>query len=230
MLPKILQPYTILVDFLAQALGPDYEIALQDLTSEEHAIVAIANNHISGRRVGSPLTDAALQMLKSKAYESNEFLTNYKGISEDGRLLRSSTMFIKDENDTPVGLLCINFDASRYADLSRKLLSIVHPESFIQNASFETESDNPLIKKPAAPSITENFPIDISALMQKIFTDCTASLETPVDRLTQHERREVIAALNNQGFFQLKGAIAFLSKKLSCSPATLYRCLNEISE
>lgn len=228
MLSKNLQPYMILVDFLAQTLGPDYEIVLQDLTSEEHAIIAIANNHISGRHIGSPLTDAALQMLTSKVYENHPFICNYKGLSEDGRVFRSSTMFIKNEKNIPIGLLCINFDDSRYTELSRRLFSIIHPEDFCKTSVAPNRPGRPSDAYDGA--MTENFPIDISTLMQKIFTDCTASLETPIDRLTQHERRDIIAALNHQGFFQLKGAIAFLTKKFACSAATIYRCLNEISE
>ena len=59
----ILEQYKILVDFLGKALGPDYEVVLQDLTDRKNAIIAIANNHISGRQIGSPLTNTALQLL-----------------------------------------------------------------------------------------------------------------------------------------------------------------------
>ena len=66
MTSDILQQYKILVEFLGKALGPDYEVVLQDLTSKNNAIIAIANGHISGRTIGSPLTNEALQMLYSK--------------------------------------------------------------------------------------------------------------------------------------------------------------------
>ena len=72
-----LQQYVTIVEFLGKTLGPDYEIVLQDLNPEHQAIVAIANGHISGRRVGGPLTDASLQMLSSRAYESND-LTSWR--------------------------------------------------------------------------------------------------------------------------------------------------------
>ena len=44
-----LEPYRTLVSFLGEALGPDYEVVLHDLTSEEGTIAAIVNNNISGR-------------------------------------------------------------------------------------------------------------------------------------------------------------------------------------
>lgn len=231
----ILQHYTVLVEFLGKALGPDYEVVLHDLSSKDFAIAAIANGHISGRKAGGPLTDAALRMLSSRAYETDDFLSNYRGIAPNGHILRSSTMFIRDEEGRPMGLLCINFDDWRYKELTEKLLSIIHPESFLdQHPAYtqplmqRTEETSAPQEKAAAP-ITENFSMDIPALMQKIFDDATASLETPVDRLNQFERREIVEQLNEQGLFQLKGAVSFVARKFSCSNATIYRYLSEIS-
>lgn len=231
---EILQHYTILVEFLGKALGPDYEVVLHDLSSKDLAIAAIANGHISGRKIGGPLTDAALRMLSSRAYESEDFLSNYKGIAPNGHILRSSTMFIRDEERKPIGLLCINFDDWRYKEVTEKLFSVIHPESFpghhpaVSRPLQDKDSADPTPRKVSAP-ITENFSMDIPALMQKIFDDATASLETPIDRLNQFERREIVEQLNEQGLFQLKGAVSFVARKFSCSNATIYRYLSEIS-
>lgn len=227
----ILLHYTTLVEFLGRTLGPDYEVVLHDLSSKDLAIAAIANSHISGREVGGPLTDAALRMLSSKAYETDDFLCNYKGLAQNGHVLRSSTMFIRDEERRPIGLLCINFDDHRYQELQQNLLSIIHPDTFqkespTQPASAPEEAAAP---SKAATPITESFSMDIPALMQKMFDDATASLETPIDRLNQYERRDIVEQLNEQGLFQLKGAVSFVARKFSCSNATIYRYLSEIS-
>lgn len=228
---NILQQYTTLVDFLGYTLGPDYEVVLQDLTPEVNSIIAIANGHISGRKVGSPLTNAAMQMLTSKAYETSDFLSNYTGIAENGHILRSSTMFIKDSYGKPIGLLCINFDDSRYVALQDRLTNIIHPESFSKNSMYFDKRISALQKKSVTPSapIKENFSMDIPSLMQHIFTDATANLPTPIDRLNQNERKEIISRLHEHGLFQLKGAISFVARKFSCSTATIYRYLSEIT-
>lgn len=228
---NILEQYKILVEFLGKTLGPDYEVVLQDLTSHNNAIIAIANGHISGRSIGSPLTNAALQMLSSKAYEKNDYLYNYKGITENGHALRSSTMFIKDSNGKPIGLLCINFDDSRYLEVSQLLQSIIHPLNFDTKAPQFDKTPAVTLEDTSTQytSMTENFAVDISSLMQKIFEDSTSDLLTSPDRLNQHERKEVMIKLNEQGLFQLKGAISFVAKKFSCSSATVYRYLSEIT-
>lgn len=227
----ILQHYTTLVKFLGKTLGPDYEVVLHDLSSKDFAIAAIANEHISGRKAGGPLTDAALRMLSSRAYERDDFLCNYKGLAENGHVLRSSTMFIRDEKRRPIGLLCINFDDHRYQDLQEKLFSIVHPDTFVEKSPAK---DRSFSEKAGAPSrsaqpITESFSMDIPALMEKMFEDAASSLETPIDRLNQFERRDIVEKLNEQGLFQLKGAVSFVARKFSCSNATIYRYLSEIS-
>lgn len=231
MISNILQPYIPLVEFLGQTLGPDYEIVLQDLTPEHNCIIAIANGSISGRTVGSPLTNAALQMLSGKLYESHDFLVNYKGIAENGHVLRSSTMFIKDSSGIPVGLLCINFDDSRFMELHEKLMAVIHPASASANvpAFSKTLSFSSSETSDSIPEITEHFSMDIHSLMQKIFDDTTASISTPLDRLTQSERKELIRQLHDRGLFQLKGAISFVAGQFSCSSATIYRYLSEIN-
>lgn len=231
MKPDILQHYTTLVEFLGKTLGPDYEIVLHDLDSKDLAIAAIANAHISGRKIGGPLTDAALRMLSSKTYETKNFLCNYRGLAQNGHVLRSSTMFIRDTERRPIGLLCINFDDHRYQELHQKLLSVVHPGTFLEEtpaAALPVMEEGSSASKTAAP-ITESFSMDIPTLMQKMFDDATATLETPIDRLNQFERRDIVEQLNEQGLFQLKGAVSFVARKFSCSNATIYRYLSEIS-
>ena len=64
----LLQHYVKLTEFLGQALGPDYEVALHDLTDKNRSIIAIANNHVSGREIGAPLTNVALSILQDPAH------------------------------------------------------------------------------------------------------------------------------------------------------------------
>ncbi|MEG0321300.1 MAG: PAS domain-containing protein, partial [Oscillospiraceae bacterium] len=99
----LLRQYMKLTEFLGYALGPDYEVALHDLTDQNKSIIAIANNHISGRQVGAPMTNVGLKTLRDKSYERENYLLHYRGLSVRGKMLRSSTMFIKD-GTVPVGM------------------------------------------------------------------------------------------------------------------------------
>ena len=235
MTPDMLQQYSVIVQFLGKTLGPDYEVVLHDLNPEHNKIVAIANSHVSGRNIGSPLTNASLKMLIDKAYETDDFLCTYKGIAENGRMLRSSTMFIKDAQGHPAGLLCINFDDSRYLQLHDTLMSVLHPQEYLESCPVLKKSGSSITPVSAASSesqkrepITENLSMDIPSLMHKMFADATVSIPTPADRLNQQEKKDIIEKLHKQGLFQLKGAITFVAEQFSCSSATIYRYLSEL--
>lgn len=77
-----LEPYRTLVSFLGEALGPDYEVVLHDLTSEEGTIAAIVNNNISGRTEGAPLSNMALRFIHGRVYEKQPYVAGYQGASQ----------------------------------------------------------------------------------------------------------------------------------------------------
>ena len=209
----ILQHYIKLTEFLGKALGPDYEVALHDLTRKDRSIIAIANSHISGRKLGAPLTNMALSILRDKSYEHTDYHLHYYSINVNGKDLRSSTFFIKD-NGKLISLLCINFDDSRYMELHEKLFSLIHPGNFVKNISSGIAESKENVKDLSS-RITENFAIDVASLREQIFNDATASFTTPVDRLNQNERKEIMIKLYEQGLFQLKGSIPFVAKRFS---------------
>lgn len=218
---ELIRRYTLLIEFLGHMLGPDYEIALHDLTCKKPSIIAIANGHVSGRSIGAPLTNMAIQLIAEKAYLTQKWKLNYRGLSTNGKVLRCSTLFIKDEHNTLVGLLCINFDDSRYRDLSEKIFSLCHPDDYADtNISI---------------SITENveqetFYNSISAATDAAIQTVTNNAKVPTDRLTQVERMEIIQLLDQKGIFLLKGAIPIVAKQLSCSQASIYRYLSKIKQ
>lgn len=230
MTESMIQQYSILVDFLGHALGSDYEIVLHDLENPKRSIAAIANSHISGRGIGSPLTDTALSLITQKKYTDSDFLVNYKGVTKDGNVIRSSTMFIKDGEGIPVGLLCINFDDSRFIDLHDQLLSIAHPLSFLKKYSTHTIRDIDSYDLEPTANLTENMPTDINSLMRTIYQNTVSELNIPVDRLNQDERLKIIENLHEKGFFKLKGSVQYAARHLQCSTSSIYRYINNIKD
>lgn len=226
----ILRRFTILVDFLGKALGPDYEVTLHDLDPENNCIVAIANGRISGRNVGSPLTNVALKMIAQKQYENTDYNLNYTGLLASGKTIRSSTMFIKDDDGEPVGLLCINFDDSRFHSLSDSILKLVHPDDFVHHHYFPMDASSKRSHSFSPPDdeTAENFHNDVAGLMKEIFDEAAGMINVPLDRLTQAERTQFIAQLHERGLFRLKGAVQYAAEQLSCSQASIYRYLSKV--
>lgn len=211
------------MDFLGKVLGPDFEIALHEIDTENQSIIAIANGHVSGRGVGAPITDLGLQMIKNKIYEKNDYILNYKGISRTGKILRSSTIFIKDDDGSLLGMLCINFDDSRYLNISRQVLQLCQ-------SHFSSQDDLTLLSEPNTLSdAVENFPETLKEVIETVLNDYLKTHNIPGDRLTQTEKIQIVDLLNQKGIFLLKGSVSQVSKKLHCSEPTVYRYLGTIN-
>jgi len=231
MTEKLLKRYSLLVDFLGKALGPDYEVTLHDLDPKNSSIVAIANGRVSGRTLGSPLTKTTQEMLARKQYEENDYLLNYTGQLASGKTIRSSTMFIKDDSGKPVALLCINFDDSRFQEISDSLIKLIHPSDFAREQFFPSLGNAHKKSAPASPSAehqAENFHNDVPSLMKALFDEVAAAITIPLDHLTQEEKTQFIAQLNDRGLFRFKGAVQYTTERLSCSQASIYRYLSKV--
>ncbi|MDF8149821.1 PAS domain-containing protein, partial [Listeria monocytogenes] len=82
---------------------------------------AIANSHVSGRTLESPLSAFASELVQNKAYLKEDFLCDYKALIGKSKLVRGSTFFIKN-SDELVGILCINHDTSMMRDLVCRII------------------------------------------------------------------------------------------------------------
>ena len=206
-----LKKYLPLVDFLAEVLGKNTEAVLLDVEDLDHSIVAIRNGYISGRSVGSPATNVALKLMNEDRYRDCDFFANYRGVSADGRKLRSSTFFLRDDEKNLVGMLCVNIDL-RVFDQFRDYI-------------------NGLIDVPQAPEDTvEQFSSSIEGMVHESIQNAIKELGVPPTHLCQDERIEIVKKLNANGTFLLKGTISQVAARLCVSEATIYRYLNGIKK
>lgn len=222
--PHMLRQYTQLTEFLGRVLGPDYEVAFHDLTNKDRSLVAIANNNISDRDVGAPLTNVALKILADHSYQNSDYRVHYHGKTVHGKPLRSSTLFIKDEQGEPVGLLCINFDDHRYQELSEKILGLCHPDIFVEtNFAYDKE-----LLTPAEDDVVETYPRTSEGTASEAVAEVLREKGLTAQRLTLDERMDIICQLDSQGIFLLKGAVKDVAESLECSPASVYRYLTNL--
>src|SRR5690554_807829 len=109
---------------LSNALGPHTEVVLHDLLNPERSILAIANGHVTGRKVGGsvlggPRRDqgfiAVRRAMEDRSSSDPVMVENYSTFAPDGRPLRSSTVVYRDSSGQSFASLCINADLSGVA-------------------------------------------------------------------------------------------------------------------
>lgn len=209
---KYLEPYVPMMDFLAAFLGKSTEIVLHDLTDWHCSVVAIRNGHISGREVGSPVTDLALQVLNEAKYKDVPYISGYQSRAKNGHVLKSATYFIHDNHRNIVGMMCLNTDCQnmvRARDLMTEMIAAM-------NIPEETGE------------VTETFNVNVMDLIASNFTKVYPDVSVRPQDLGQKEKLEIVAQLSEMGTFLMKGAVGYVAERLEVSVPTIYRYLNMV--
>ena len=204
-----LKKYIPLVDFLAEVFGDDAEVVLQDVSDFNNSVISIRNNHISGRKLGAPATNLVLKVMNGNFTDKN-YVTNYRGVSAVGKVVRSSTYFIKDDKNVVVGMLCINIDIDKFVQLKNHLDSMLKlPEEIFEKT-------------------TEKFSVSAEGLASDSIETILEESGISPERMSQEEKMEVVYKLDKNGVFLVKGSICKVASVLNVSNATIYRYLSKI--
>lgn len=207
---KRLEPYRALVPFLGQALGPDYEVALHDLTSETGAVAVLANGGVTGQSLGAPLCGMARRFVQDGLWRTREFVAGYQAESTARGRLRASALFIRDGEEL-IGMLCLYFDAAKYSRMAQELLALcgLHEEGG---------------RGARAEPLTAALPDTVRAAVEEV----TGRAGLPPERLTMEEKIRIVETLHRAGLFSMKGAVSEVAAQLGASEATVYRYLSKL--
>ena len=231
-----LKKYIPLVKFLSTLLGENCEVVLHDISNPDHSIIAIENNHVSGRQVGGALTDLVLRALRNKEYQNADFISNYVVVTKSNRICQASSYFIRDENNKVIGALCVNIDVTDLLlakDFLDKFIRIKPPKGYKSPLVFQPkdylqgqETNDVGGENEVLEHLLENSGDVVKLLIEKVLNE----IPIPVERLSPEEKIEIVRELNEQGLFLFKGGVSELAKYLKVSEATIYRYLNKIKE
>ncbi|MFX3633978.1 MAG: transcriptional regulator [Candidatus Pristimantibacillus sp.] len=217
---ELLETFFPMASFIAAIIGPKCEVVVHDISDPERSIIFIENGHISGRKVGDASTDLVLKILKAEAYREQQFIANYKASSSQGQTFRSSTYFIKDSSSELAGLMCLNIDITHVEVAAEWINNILQGGSLIPPATLES----PLEEKPTSEYLQGN----VDDLLRHVITTVLGKVNIPPDRLSSHEKIDLVRELNEQGVFLLKGGVSQVAAALSISEPTMYRYLQKL--
>ena len=189
---------------LAKQFGNNCEIVLHDLTSAdiEHSVVLVENGHVTHRAVGDGPSHVVLEALKYHSNIPDDHLA-YLTKTSDGRILKSSTIYIHDDNNEKViGILSINYD------ITRMLMAEEGIKSLIAN-----ENDK---KEP------ERIPQNVNDLLEDLIRQSVALVGKPVAMMTKDDKVRAIQFLNDAGAFLITKSGDKISSFFGISKYTLY--------
>lgn len=218
MQPK-LQSYVALVDFLADFLGEQTEVVLQEITNDHHAEIVYIKNSISGRTIGSPGTDFLLRILQTKQYQTTDYLAHYTSKASNGKLLNSSSFFIKDEQAQLIGMLCINSDQSQLLELEKSLT---------QSLALLKGVMQPKQDEVIAQQIQENLYLSTDNVIEDAIFEVLGVYKFPETLVAKKDKLAIVERLYAKGFFELKDAVTKLAQAFKMSEVSIYKYIQEI--
>lgn len=214
---QLVESYIPMAKFIAAVCGPRCEVVLHCLDDVEHSIVGIEHGDITGRQVGDGLMNFALDRIFDKKYTSQEFVANIPGTATtpDGKMIRFSTYYIKDEKKEVVGFIGVNIDVTPLLQLK----DFAETELFM-NADLKGV-DEIAGKHILAQSASETVDVILSQTLERIGCTDPATLQ-------KDDKIKVVGMLHEQNIFALKGVISIVAKRLGISEPSVYRYLREL--
>lgn len=193
---------------IACQFGPNCEVVVHKLNAEQpnNTIIYIENEHVTHRKVGDGASHIVLEAMKHDLSTLEDKLS-YLTRTHDGRILKSSTMYIRDDSGVPAAILAINFDITELLAVDHGIQSIV---STNDSASPEPES----------------IPLSVTDLLEELISQSVKLVGKPVAMMTKDDKIRAIQFLNNSGAFLITKSGDKVSKFFNISKFTLYSYLD----
>jgi predicted transcriptional regulator YheO len=196
-----------LLTLIASQFGDRCEVVLHDLTKDyDRTIVDIRNGQVTGRAVGGCGSNLGLEVLNGSVEDGDRF--NYVTTTPDGRILRSSSLYIKNNEGVVIGALCINLDITE----TIRFEGVLH-----QYNHFETGQ-------------REFFAQDVSSLLDYMIRQAQQRIGKKPESMNREERLTFLAYLDRKGAFQITKSSAKVCNILGISKFTLYNDLEAIRQ
>ena len=193
---------------IAQQFGPNCEVVVHDLASNdpEHSIVAIENGHVSGRGVGDGPSHVVLEALRDTGSVPEDRLS-YLTKSEDGKILKSSTIYLRDDDGKAIGIFAINYDITLMLAMEDALKGL-------------TATELPQ-KEP------EHIARNVADLLDELIGQSVRLVGKPVALMNKEDKVKAIQFLNDTGAFLITKSGLKVCKYFGISKYTLYSYIDE---
>lgn len=193
---------------LAIQFGSSCEIAIHDLKTKdlERSIVYIENGHVSNRQTGDGPSGIVLETLQSDPSTIHDKLS-YLTKTEDGRILKSSTFYIRDDDGSISYIFSLNYDITAFTAASTAIQSLV-----------ATKDTLPDLTGDSPRRITHN----VNELLDLLIEQAVAKVGKPVAMMNKDDKVAVVQYLDHAGAFLITKSGDKVSSYLGISKFTLY--------
>jgi predicted transcriptional regulator YheO len=194
---------------LAAQFGSSCEIVIHDLKKKDldRSIVFIENGHISTRKIGDGPSSVVLETVSRNPSQIEDRLS-YLTKTEDGRILKSSTIYIRDDDSSIAYIFSLNYDITALLTIDTAIQSLI-------TSNIEDEPEDGT-KQPQ--TITHN----VNELLDTLINQAFALVGKPVPLMTKDDKIMIVQYLNDAGAFLITKSGDKIASLLGISKFTLY--------
>jgi predicted transcriptional regulator YheO len=187
---------------IAAQFGSSCEVVVHDLSrNPDHSIVAIYNGHISGRKVGDGASNVVLEQMRSNDQTTKDHLS-YLTKTPDGKILKSSTIYIRNSRGKVAAILAINYDISRLMIVEQAIGELISTQE----------------PQPAEPEKI----INVNDLLEELIQQSVALVGKPVALMNKDDKIQAIRFLSQNGAFLVTKSGDKIAKYFGISKYTMY--------
>lgn len=212
-------PYLSVAELIARTF-PDAEVVLHDMSIPQHSVVYVANENVTGRKVGQTFQ----HLIEKAVFAGNPedgVVDNYF-FEKDAKRIRSSTLLIRDGKKL-IGALCINIDTTKASAMLQLFNNWINGKPSAASLSSQAMENNDLDDSYEATSNKESVKQFVKNLVDTMVHELVVE-----GRNSKEDRLDLIRFMDERGIFLVKGSMEYVAGKLGLSKVTLYGYLDQI--
>ena len=193
---------------LAAQFGSNCEVVVHEISdfSTSNSIIAIENGHVTGRKSGDGPSQVVLEQLGKDGLCPEDHLC-YLMRTPDGKLLKSTSIYIPDSEGKVAAILGINFDISALVMAEQALNSLT--------LTMNHDQDTPA-------RITHN----VNDLLDDLINQSDRLVGKHVALMTKEDKVRAIRFLNDHGALLITKSGDKIANHFGISKYTLYSYLD----
>ena len=188
---------------IAAQFGDKCEVVIHDVSGShpEHTIVHIENGHVSGRKVGDGASKVVMEQLEHQNDQPQDHLC-YLTRTPDGKILKSSSLYIRNRRGEVTAIFSINYDISN--------MMLMHQELGEFMLTRDREQSEP-----------EKI-INVNNVLSELIEQSVSLVGKPVALMSKDDKVRAIRFLSDAGAFLVTKSGDKVAKYFGISKYTLY--------
>ena len=196
---------------LAAQFGSNCEVVVHDLSAQntEHHIVHIENGHVTGRRIGDGPSKIVMEYILHGDEDPQDQLA-YLTRTPDGKILKSSTVYIRNSKGKVTAILSINYDISSLLMVNNAISGLISTPEPAREERITT--------------------VNVNDLLDDLIEQSVALVGKPVALMNKDDKVKAIQFLSQHGAFLITKSGDKVAKYFGISKYTLYSYIDTKQE